>query len=523
MTSRIAPTMPRLDSDWRTSRHDNNGWPKFLQSVTLDGIRGWTGQTIEFRFPIVAIAGENGAGKSTILKTAASAYLVGPQGEQAGAHSYSPDDFFPNTPWETVSGVTLSYSVREGVHTREGTLRKLTVRWRGMPERQQRPVYFLDISRTQPIDTLIGYGRLARVAIAGESAPVPLTDESMHKLSRVLSRSYELGEMSSDSTGKQVGVLTSGGRQYSNFHQGAGEDATMDLVALLQRIPRQSLVLIDEIESSLHPRAQRRLMTELVDIARTARLQFILTTHSPYVLDQLPPEARIYITNDRNGVKDVVYGITAEYAIGRMDDEQHPELDVYCEDAEAAYLVDALIRSVQPQSLGRVNIVFVGPASTVRTMGELASRQDKLPRPSIGVLDADQADSVGCVRLPGSTAPEKEVFTGLGDADLDTLAERLGVRSGDLKDVVADAMRDDEFHTWSSRIAEGISPGLRKSRVWENAVDVWVRQVLPAEQREEFVNATLAQLPAPAAAPAPTSSSQPELDIDGTAPSPSGA
>ena len=49
-------------------------WPKFLEAIALDGIRGWTGQAINFRFPIVAIVGENGTGKSTVLKAAACGY-----------------------------------------------------------------------------------------------------------------------------------------------------------------------------------------------------------------------------------------------------------------------------------------------------------------------------------------------------------------------------------------------------------------------------------------------------------------
>lgn len=45
-------------------------WPQFIEMVQIDGLRGWTGQTINFQFPVVAIVGENGSGKSTILKTA---------------------------------------------------------------------------------------------------------------------------------------------------------------------------------------------------------------------------------------------------------------------------------------------------------------------------------------------------------------------------------------------------------------------------------------------------------------------
>lgn len=57
----------RLENNW------NNGqFPKHLEFLELTNLRGWTGQRIEFKFPIVAIVGENGMGKSTIIQAAAA-------------------------------------------------------------------------------------------------------------------------------------------------------------------------------------------------------------------------------------------------------------------------------------------------------------------------------------------------------------------------------------------------------------------------------------------------------------------
>jgi len=136
-----------------------------------------------------------------------------------------------------------------------------------MPERPARAVYFLDISRTQPIDTLIGYGRLARAELAESAEEIQIEPQYRGILSRVLGRTYDSGSLVRDIRGKQVGVVAAGGTTYSNFHQGAGEDATTDLVALLQEAAPHSLIIIDEVEASLHPRAQRRLMTELISVA----------------------------------------------------------------------------------------------------------------------------------------------------------------------------------------------------------------------------------------------------------------
>ncbi|MEU9108758.1 AAA family ATPase [Streptomyces xanthophaeus] len=52
------------------------------------------------------------------------------------------------------------------------------------------------------------------------------------------------------------------------------------MVDLLRSAQRNSLIIIDEVESSLHPRAQRCLMVELFEISRKRGMQFILSAHS---------------------------------------------------------------------------------------------------------------------------------------------------------------------------------------------------------------------------------------------------
>ena len=82
---------------------------------------------------------------------------------------------------------------------------------------------------------------------------------------------------------------------------------------------------------------------QLVHAARDKELQIIVSTHSPYILAELPPEGRIYLM-DGIGGREVVTGVSPEFAMTRMDEEQHPECDVYVEDQRAAALVaEALV------------------------------------------------------------------------------------------------------------------------------------------------------------------------------------
>ena len=365
--------------------------------------------------------------------------------------------------------------MRQGDDTTSYTVRKPTSRWRGAPERRKRPVYFLDISRIQPANTLIGYGRTAQEVIS-KGTEKPLTENEIAQLNRTLGRTYDFARID-ENQGKQVGILTQAGIRYSNFHQGAGEDSVLDLVALLNEIPSQSLVIIDEVEASLHPQAQRSLMTELLRLALDKKLQIVLSTHSQFILEQLPDLARIFISVDRDAERQVLHGVTSDFALNLMDDERHDELDIYCEDEEAVYLIERILALGSPDVLSRTRITSLGPASTVIALSSAASK-DKLPRKSICVVDGDQVEGTTYLRLPGTEAPERTVFTSFTDAEWAAVAERLGQPAGQLLDAKDAALQIENHHAWAGDIARRIGGTMRPSKVWEAAADVWVRDIL---------------------------------------------
>lgn len=104
--------------------------------------------------------------------------------------------------WETVEGVRIVYSYRQGGTSLERVVRKPTKRWIGLPDRPQRRLYFLDITRTQPIDSLIGYGKVAKEAEFGDSE-VELDEGNRSRLSRVLRKDYTEGKLVVSEAGKR--------------------------------------------------------------------------------------------------------------------------------------------------------------------------------------------------------------------------------------------------------------------------------------------------------------------------------
>lgn len=207
-------------------------WKKFLKSIKITNLRGWNGQEITFKYPVVAIVGENGTGKSTFLRAAACAY------KNKGGKDFYPSNFFVNTLWDkqSLEGATIEYSIIEGDSKKDLRWRK-TNDWGYKPKNRkpQRYIYFLDISRTLPLDATAGYARLAKRSNAEGKINIVLNEDYLQSLSYVLGRNYLRARFANTDIddGRSVGLLQHGFGEVSQFHQGAGEDTMLDFFQVL--------------------------------------------------------------------------------------------------------------------------------------------------------------------------------------------------------------------------------------------------------------------------------------------------
>ena len=467
--------------------HGYGEWKQFIESIKISNIHGWNGQEMKFEFPVVAVVGENGIGKSTFLKAALCAYK-----KDKTKMAYYPSKLFVNTQWDetALNGATIEYRVRQG-NERKQLIWKKRNGWgftphKGKPERN---VFYFSISRTLPKDATAGYVKVAMNANEEAGEVLELSEENRKEYSYIMGQEYTNARFTGTNVdkNKEIGLVTTKAfGEISQFHQGAGEDSVLDMFKILQDIPKQSMVVIDEVENSLHPKAQRRLMQYLLRLARIKKLQIIVSTHSAYVLDELPPIARIMLVK-LSDQKDIIYEVSSEYAMSAIDEISHPEMYIYMEDHEAVALFWEIIKRLPGKYddfSKRIYTQPAGSASVIQTLERL-SREGKLPNRSMGIIDGDKsADHPDCPSLPGAFAPERMVFEDFKKINWDKLEDRFGMGAGGLYAILDEAVLQPDHHQWTTFVGDRIKKSSQV--VWQIMAEEWCKQCLKQEDAEAF-------------------------------------
>jgi energy-coupling factor transporter ATP-binding protein EcfA2 len=363
--SRLNDVERKLLKWWKNSQ--NLTYP-LLKSVSVEGdpgLRGVRSLNVEFNYPLTVISGRNGCGKTTILALAALGFHSPKGHESLNARRrkklgedytyYTFSDFFFKGPKDPdITGVKIKWEY-EGFEAIE--IRKKTNKWMRYERRPERPVHYLGLNRIVPaIEHSALRSHFGNTKKSRKTKDLKL--DSCEHLNHIMGRVYSGAEVLSSSN-YSVRTYTSDNSSSSSFNMGAGEDALIDLLYLLQESPEGAIVIIEEIEVGFHPEALIRLAKTLQEIILKKKIQIIVSTHSSYFIDNVPREARVLIQK-ANNTHSIIEQPTTRMAVGLMSGQPNPELNVYCEDDFARLL----IQDILPLDIRkRVNIIPVGAKS----------------------------------------------------------------------------------------------------------------------------------------------------------------
>jgi hypothetical protein len=167
----------------------------------------------------------------------------------------------------------------------------------------------------------------------------------------------------------------------------------------------------------------------------------------------------------------------------KMDDEVHPECDLYVEDNAAKIMLSELLAFHGKDVFPRCQIIPFGAAGVGRALGQMVEHE-RFPRPSLVFLDGDNAEAPGCVLLPGGDAPEQVVFKALAFDRWDDLSIRIGRDVSEVADACSAAMTLGDHHEWIRVAANRLKCG--GDTLWQAMCAEWARN-LPTKEASSIV------------------------------------
>lgn len=437
-------------------------------------LRGINSLDINFNFPITAIAGKNGAGKSTILALACCAFHNHRNGFKLPKRKvpyFTFSDFFVQHPEEVPpQGIDIRYGIaydkwRKTDSSPDGTGVRYQRRWKSKggkwnnyADRVKRDVIFLGIERIVPHSERSQSRSYSR--IFKDTQPMGWEAKVKDAVGYILNKSYDKFSHLRH-TKYSLPLVKINDSVYSGFNMGAGENALFEIFSTIYSCGEGALLVMDEVELGLHAEAQRKFIDRLKDVCLETHTQVICTTHSKEIFDCLPYDAR-YFVECINGKTKLTDSVSSEFAFAKMAAIPGNEIDIMVEDEVAK----SLLQSTLPAHIrSRVKITVIGSATALaRQLAAIYIRGEE--RQTLAIFDGDQrsnennnmkhaekmAENIGndfsswyknrIAYLPGDTWPEAwivqksttclELLSNLTSSDCDVLSDVLeyGLQAG---------------------------------------------------------------------------------------------
>ena len=264
--------MPHIDRElnevWDALRRSRGQRDEALEEVRITNLRGIEDLRIPFDYPVSVLAGPNGSGKSTVLFACACGYGV--PGRRSG--DFAPGRLFPNfiSRQEAVRSDPAPETQLEFHYLHQGNRHSMI--WKrgkswsrsgSLPERQipERQVYLRTLANLTSPSEVRSILQLGRNEVRTEV----ISPDLLIFAHRILPWRYHnldliSGQSSRDLLFAEVEGISE--TRYSEFHMSSGERTIVRISKDISRL-ENALVLIDEVDTGLHPFTQQQAMLEL--------------------------------------------------------------------------------------------------------------------------------------------------------------------------------------------------------------------------------------------------------------------
>lgn len=170
-----------------------------------------------------------------------------------------------------------------------------------------------------------------------------LPPEELETISYIIGKQYVSCKMVEHSCFEMVGTsvqFKTQGLRYTEVFAGSGEMAVARLVHLVMNAEKNSLILLDEPEVSLHPGAQKKLRNFLLDQCLKSGHQVVISSHSPAFVEGLPDKAVRVLTPGIDEKYQISGDVSMNDAFVQIGHTIDSKFQIIVEDSAACLLVE---------------------------------------------------------------------------------------------------------------------------------------------------------------------------------------
>ncbi len=380
---------------------------QIIESIHIEKLKQLENVTCAFTgHNLTAILGINGCGKSTILHALACCYQPLTSGQ-----NYRFSDFFLPSNFNVWNGskFQIQYSFREGELERPNNTKvykKAADRWSRYVNRPKRDIFFIGITSCVPDIEKAKDRTKINIANKGENQTLQAI---VDKISYILGGQYQNCYNGSRAK-RQYRIVKRDNLDYPSIAMGAGEQRLLVILETVFSAPKYSLILIDELDLTLHTQALNRLLDILIEKANQKHLQIIFTTHRENITQRTDINIRhLYQTNNKtfcfegvnNACMDVLTGAT------------NKPIKIFVEDQLSKSIIKTIAKGLKIQRYCEINTF--GDIQNGFTVAAVKAVEDKDTENILVVLDGDkyisdeEKRSIIEKRFSGNTQYEEDV------------------------------------------------------------------------------------------------------------------
>ncbi len=405
-----------------------------ITDIQVEKFRNISDIDIAFAPRLNAIAGQNGTSKTSVLGLIGHVFTFGNAHKTLAGKKFATEfsDIFKfayptydkagNHRWLTKLDTDQKIPAISYDRKQKGKQNTLRVRVGGSKQNSKKvayPVIYLGMGRLFPLT-------LERSIVSNTS--VLSTEETkefidLHNEILMIIDENVQPESITSSSKRFYAAKTD---KYDHLGNSAGQDNLGQIITALLSFKRLraelgdkydgGILLIDELDASLFPAAQMKLVEKLHKKALELNLQIFFTTHSLEVLAETAKfkDSKIIFLDKGTGSIQPRYGLNVPELRKSLlvlgPDALHQLFDkkyVYCEDDEA---VD-MLKSILPKDI-KDKVDIISTKLGAGNLKEIAKRKIPDFKDSIIVLDGDEpaSDLKNVVSLPGDFGPDRLLY-----------------------------------------------------------------------------------------------------------------